>query len=140
MHLCHKVIQISQWFSLVVANGSILGSSKCETARCPFRKNAPNDRRSTSRAWRATSHRKRCSACARCGQGQGLPENYSIASCHDLQGLSYPKWCRTSFTHSTPKKPFSIGHNLWLHFGVDEHPFATYCDVHQGYRVGPAAI
>ena len=25
--------------------------------------------------------------------------------------------------------------NLWLHFGVDEHPFATYFDVYQGYRV-----
>ena len=28
----------------------------------------------------------------------------------------------------------AMGHNLWLHFGVDEHPFATYFDVHQGYR------
>ena len=28
-----------------------------------------------------------------------------------------------------------MGQNLWLHFGVDEHPFATYLDVHQGYRV-----
>ena len=28
----------------------------------------------------------------------------------------------------------AMGHNLWLHFGVDEHPFATYY-VHQGYRV-----
>ena len=27
-----------------------------------------------------------------------------------------------------------MGHNLWLHFVVDEHPFATYF-VHQGYRV-----
>ena len=26
----------------------------------------------------------------------------------------------------------ALGHNLWLHFGVDEHPFATY-DVHQGF-------
>ena len=25
--------------------------------------------------------------------------------------------------------------NPWLHFGVDEHPFATYFAVHQGYRV-----
>ena len=25
----------------------------------------------------------------------------------------------------------AMGHNLWLHFGVDEHPFATY--VHQGF-------
>ena len=25
-------------------------------------------------------------------------------------------------------------HKLWLHFGVDEHSFATYFDV-QGYRV-----
>ena len=29
----------------------------------------------------------------------------------------------------------AMGHNLWLHFGVDEHPVATYFDVHQGYRV-----
>ena len=28
-----------------------------------------------------------------------------------------------------------MGHNLWFHSGVDEHPFATYFDVHQGYRV-----
>ena len=28
-----------------------------------------------------------------------------------------------------------MGHNLWLHFGVDEHPFTTCVDVHQGYRV-----
>ena len=29
----------------------------------------------------------------------------------------------------------SMGHNLRLHFWVDEHPFATYFDVHHGYRV-----
>ena len=29
----------------------------------------------------------------------------------------------------------AMGRNLWLHFGVDEHPFVTYFDVHQGYRV-----
>ena len=28
-----------------------------------------------------------------------------------------------------------MGHNLWLHFGLDEHQVATYFDVHQGYRV-----
>ena len=27
------------------------------------------------------------------------------------------------------------GHSLWLHFGLDERPFATYFDVQQGYRV-----
>ena len=27
-------------------------------------------------------------------------------------------------------------HDLWRsHFGVNEHPFATYVEVHQGYRV-----
>ena len=27
-------------------------------------------------------------------------------------------------------------HHLWRsHFGADEHPFAAYFDVHQGYRV-----
>ena len=29
----------------------------------------------------------------------------------------------------------AMGHNLWLHFGVDEHSFATYFDVHQEERV-----
>ena len=29
----------------------------------------------------------------------------------------------------------AMGQNLWLHFGVDEHPCTTYFDVHQGYRV-----
>ena len=28
----------------------------------------------------------------------------------------------------------AMGNNGWLHIGVDEHPFATYFDVHQ-YRV-----
>ena len=26
----------------------------------------------------------------------------------------------------------AMGHNLWLHFGVGEHPFATYFDVSPG--------
>ena len=26
-----------------------------------------------------------------------------------------------------------MGYNVWLHFGVDEYPFATYFDVHQGW-------
>ena len=34
-----------------------------------------------------------------------------------------------------PSRDVAMGHNLWLHFGVDEHPFATYFDFHQGYRV-----
>ena len=29
----------------------------------------------------------------------------------------------------------AMGQNLCLHFGADEHPCATYFDVHQGYRV-----
>ena len=29
----------------------------------------------------------------------------------------------------------AMGHSLLLHFGVDEHPFATYFDVQQRYRV-----
>ena len=29
----------------------------------------------------------------------------------------------------------AMGHDLWLHFGPDEHPLATYFDVHQGYSV-----
>ena len=31
--------------------------------------------------------------------------------------------------------PRMAGHNPWLHFGVDQHPFATYFDAHQGYRI-----
>ena len=27
------------------------------------------------------------------------------------------------------KRQMAMGHNLWLHFGVDEHPFATCFDV-----------
>ena len=30
---------------------------------------------------------------------------------------------------------FTMGHNLCLHFGADEHPCTSYFDVHQGYRV-----
>ena len=30
----------------------------------------------------------------------------------------------------------AIEHNLWLHFGADEHPFVTYFEVHQGYIQG----
>ena len=26
-----------------------------------------------------------------------------------------------------------MGHNLWLHLGVDENPFATYFDVSRGF-------
>ena len=32
-------------------------------------------------------------------------------------------------------KNMAVGHNLCRHFGADEHPCATYFDVHQGYRV-----
>ena len=30
-----------------------------------------------------------------------------------------------------------MGHNLWLHSGADEHPCATYSEVHHNYRVLP---
>ena len=29
-----------------------------------------------------------------------------------------------------------MGHDLWLHFGSDEHPYATYFDLHQGQGFG----
>ena len=38
------------------------------------------------------------------------------------------------------KGHLAMGQNLWLHFGVDEHPFAPYFDVHQGYRLRATAI
>ena len=44
----------------------------------------------------------------------------TCASCPKTQIISRKKW------------PCGI---TWLHFGVDEHPFATYFGVHQGYRV-----
>ena len=31
----------------------------------------------------------------------------------------------------------AMGHNLWLYFGVDKHPFVTYFDVHQGQGFDP---
>ena len=69
-----------------------------------------------------------------------------------VQGiLSFGSWpivlqlvsMKRSWVHSTfwehDYVPTSIilgrGHNLWLHVRVDEHPFATYFDVHQEYRV-----
>ena len=29
----------------------------------------------------------------------------------------------------------AMGQNQWYHIWVDEHPFTSYFDVHQGYRV-----
>ena len=39
--------------------------------------------------------------------------------------------------HGSGKKNFdmAMGQNLWYHIWVDEHPFTSYFDVHQGYRV-----
>ena len=30
----------------------------------------------------------------------------------------------------------AMGQNLWLHIGLDEHPFASYFDVHQEFGLG----
>ena len=40
------------------------------------------------------------------------------------------KSTKASENTSTPKN--SMRHNQWLHFVVDEHPFATYFDVNPG--------
>ena len=36
-------------------------------------------------------------------------------------------------TKHTRKENMAMVHNLWLHFGADEHPLATDFDVHQGF-------
>ena len=35
------------------------------------------------------------------------------------------------------RSKMAMGHNLWLHFGVDEHPFATYFDAHSQIHGSP---
>ena len=56
--------------------------------------------------------------------------------------LPHPKgrWVRIRRTPVTPGTPEKVGVDMamgciiygYIHFGVDEHPFATYFDVHQG--------
>ena len=47
------------------------------------------------------------------------------------QGMWFPRIHGEG--HQTFYADVAMGHNLWLRFGVTEHPFATYVDVHQGY-------
>ena len=49
--------------------------------------------------------------------------------------LSTAPTTRTCRKSADEKMDLAMGHNLWLHSGVDEHPFTTYFDVHQGYGV-----
>ena len=54
---------------------------------------------------------------------------------------SYPEATHIRVTHNDtiiilyqwlPWPNLAMGHTLLLHFGVDEHPFASYFDVYQG--------
>ena len=40
-----------------------------------------------------------------------------------------------SFPLTMINSDMTMGQNLWYHIWVDEHPFTSYFDVHQGYRV-----
>ena len=46
---------------------------------------------------------------------QQVPKDSTLAPWHDK-----------ARSVITPDRQLAMGHNLWLHFGVDEHPFATY--------------
>ena len=62
---------------------------------------------------------------------EGLREQASRA------GESFRRFGAASVANEWEPEWSSIcvtGHSLWRHF-VDEHPFATYFDAHQGYRV-----
>ena len=53
-----------------------------------------------------------------------------------FRGASTLLWKQKKGLGATKQPGYDHGlHILWFHFGVDEHPFATYFDVHQGYRV-----
>ena len=54
-------------------------------------------------------------------QQLGSPKRYVWTK----QWSPFPRW------HGQAKET-AMGQSLWLHFGVDEHPFATCFDVHQG--------
>ena len=76
------------------------------------------------------------------------PQGQKLLGVADLSGLCFgwpemnqadrfaPNTQRCSPVQLTHTRTYvAMEHKLWLHFEVDEHPFATYFDVHQGYRV-----
>ena len=66
----------------------------------------------------------------------------SAPACRDLGVLGAMAGSERKAASSFPRESgasvfhcqMAMKHNLWLHIGVDEHPFANYFDVHQGYR------
>ena len=63
-------------------------------------------------------------------QGPGSVWNHLVPAPGDERAS-----CAMSNIRSTLHRRNMVGHNLWQsHFGVDEHPFATYVDVHQRNR------
>ena len=42
-------------------------------------------------------------------------------------------FCRLQIRHDSSFAHMAMGQNLWLHFVVDDYPFATSFDAHQGY-------
>ena len=57
----------------------------------------------------------------------------SFALASSCLGLSVPSRQPNAESANNPMLPNGHGQYLWLYFGVDEHPFATDFDVHQGY-------
>ena len=61
--------------------------------------------------------------------------NRPSASRHEAEGGAHQPGPADFGCGRGSQGKLAMGHNLWLYFGVDEHPFATYFDVHQGYRL-----
>ena len=62
--------------------------------------------------------------------GYQIDQTRSNAASNRVMGG--PKWPGADIGVS---KHMAMGQNLWYHIWVDEHPFTSYFDVHQGYRV-----
>ena len=60
-----------------------------------------------------------------------------IVSCpiHFMAIFQFAMWQLTVQVRWFNRWYMAMGQNLWYHIWVDEHPFTSYFDVHQGYRV-----
>ena len=60
----------------------------------------------------------------------------SVKACH-AEGRG--RWSLPVAPGAAHPSHVAMGCNLWLH-GLDEHPFATYVDVHQGVEPQPCEL